>query len=99
MENIYKNVEQMDKNNNNVINNNIENSMENIIFENYYKNIDLIINLINESKNIENHEEKNSEKNTIEDKEEMHSDGGKELWAKKKVTYYVYKYHWMKVIH
>ena len=70
MENIYNNIDQMDKNYNNVINNNIENSMENIIFENYYKNIDLIINLIDESKNLDNHEEKNSEKNTIEDKEE-----------------------------
>ena len=70
VDNIYKNIDQMDKSNNNAINNNIEKSMEDIIFENYYKNIDLIVNLINEPKNLENHEEKNSEKNTIEDNKE-----------------------------
>ena len=44
MENIYRNIESMDKSNNNNINNNIENSMEKIIFENYCKNLDLINN-------------------------------------------------------
>ena len=69
MENNYRNIDCMDKSNNNNINNNIENSMEKIIFENYCKNLDIINNIINEPKIADNSEEKHSD-NNIEEKVE-----------------------------
>ena len=68
--NIYKSVEQMDKNYIHTINNEIEISMEEIIFENYYKNIELIIDKINNQKKDENKEkEERNTNNEIKEKE------------------------------
>ena len=72
--NIYKSIEQMDKNYIHTINNEIEISMEEIIFENYYKNIELIIDKINNQK-----EDEIKEKEIIKEKEkEIDKESNKE---------------------
>lgn len=77
--NIYKSIEQMDKNYIHTINNEIEISMEEIIFENYYKNIELIIDKINNQKEDEIKEKEINEEKEKEKEIDKESNKEKEI--------------------